>query len=333
MYNPIPNRKRSLSFAMILGLGVTLAFLWLLSAGPLPLARADSFNVTKFTDSADGTCDGDCSLREAIIDANTNLENDTITLGTGTYVMTITGTNEDAAATGDLDITDVLTITGDGPGQTIIDANNIDRVFEIHYGASTVVISGVTIINGNVTGDGGGIYHYGDNLILINTDVSSNTADYGGGIFVGSSNATLNGGQVRGNSATYDGGGVYVEVGDVTLSGGQIVSNSVTYYGGGVYVGDATLIQTGTSTIAYNSAQDGGGLYVGYGSATRTHHSVGKGSGETNHVERWNNTLRQRLARFVRKTLSFSKSETYHEAALKRYLHYYNTEWCPISQM
>jgi len=30
---------------------------------------------------------------------------------------------------------------------------------------------------------------------------------------------------------------------------------------------------------------------------------------QTNHIERFNNTLRQRLARFVRKTLSFSKSD------------------------
>lgn len=66
---------------------------------------------------------------------------------------------------------------------------------------------------------------------------------------------------------------------------------------------------------------------------SQTHQSVGKDSGETNHVERWNNTLRQRLARFVRKTLSFSKSEVYHKAVLKLYLHYYNTEWCPISQI
>jgi insertion element IS1 protein InsB len=43
-----------------------------------------------------------------------------------------------------------------------------------------------------------------------------------------------------------------------------------------------------------------------------THHSVGKDTGETAHVERWNNTLRQRLARYVRKTLSFSKSDIYH---------------------
>ena len=39
------------------------------------------------------------------------------------------------------------------------------------------------------------------------------------------------------------------------------------------------------------------------------HTAVGKENGETAHVERWNNTLRQRLARFVRKTLSFSKSD------------------------
>lgn len=36
------------------------------------------------------------------------------------------------------------------------------------------------------------------------------------------------------------------------------------------------------------------------------HQSVGKDSGQTNHLERWFNTLRQRLACFVRKTLSFS---------------------------
>ena len=36
------------------------------------------------------------------------------------------------------------------------------------------------------------------------------------------------------------------------------------------------------------------------------HSAVGKETGETAHVERWNNTLRQRLARFVRNTLSFS---------------------------
>jgi len=47
---------------------------------------------------------------------------------------------------------------------------------------------------------------------------------------------------------------------------------------------------------------------------------------ETAHVERWNNTLRQHLARFMRKTLSFSKCTEMHEVCLKLFLHYYNTE-------
>ena len=56
------------------------------------------------------------------------------------------------------------------------------------------------------------------------------------------------------------------------------------------------------------------------------HTAVGKETGETAHVERWNNTLRQRLGRFVRKTLSFSKSLLMHDACLKLFLHRYNLE-------
>ncbi len=58
--------------------------------------------------------------------------------------------------------------------------------------------------------------------------------------------------------------------------------------------------------------------------SSETHQSVGKESGETNHVERWNCTLRQRIARFVRKTLSFSKSDFYHDIVLKLFIHTYN---------
>lgn len=54
------------------------------------------------------------------------------------------------------------------------------------------------------------------------------------------------------------------------------------------------------------------------------HFAVGKDSGLTNHVERWNCTLRQRVGRFVRKSLSFSKSEEMHELMLKLFIHNYN---------
>ena len=55
-----------------------------------------------------------------------------------------------------------------------------------------------------------------------------------------------------------------------------------------------------------------------------THQAVGKESGQTSHVERWNNILRQRLARFVRRTLSFSKSDYFHNLVLKLFIYRYN---------
>jgi IS1 family transposase len=56
------------------------------------------------------------------------------------------------------------------------------------------------------------------------------------------------------------------------------------------------------------------------------HQAVGKETGETAHVERSPNTLRQRLGRFVRKSLSFSKSRLMHEICLRLFLHRYNLE-------
>ncbi len=58
----------------------------------------------------------------------------------------------------------------------------------------------------------------------------------------------------------------------------------------------------------------------------RTHRCTGEGVGvgETCHVERWNCTLRQRLGRFVRKTLSFSKCDRMHETALHLFIYHHN---------
>ena len=59
------------------------------------------------------------------------------------------------------------------------------------------------------------------------------------------------------------------------------------------------------------------------------HHPRYPKRGPTNHMERFNNTLRQRLGRFVRKTLSFSKSFQMHEIALRLFLHHYNLACSP----
>ena len=61
----------------------------------------------------------------------------------------------------------------------------------------------------------------------------------------------------------------------------------------------------------------------------KQHYPVGKETGETAHVERWNHTLRQHVARFVRKTLSFPKCLIMHEICLKLFLYRYNTKLLP----
>ena len=55
-----------------------------------------------------------------------------------------------------------------------------------------------------------------------------------------------------------------------------------------------------------------------------THQAVGKETGQTAHMERWYCTLRQRQARYVRKTLSFSKSEAHHQMVTKWLIFDYN---------
>ena len=57
---------------------------------------------------------------------------------------------------------------------------------------------------------------------------------------------------------------------------------------------------------------------------TENHKSVDKGSGETCYVERFNNTLRQRLSRYTRKTLSFSKSDYWHNLVTYLFIIHYN---------
>ncbi len=54
------------------------------------------------------------------------------------------------------------------------------------------------------------------------------------------------------------------------------------------------------------------------------HHAVGKETGQTNRIERFNCTLRQRVSRLVRKTLSFSKKLENHIGAIWYFIHHYN---------
>jgi len=54
------------------------------------------------------------------------------------------------------------------------------------------------------------------------------------------------------------------------------------------------------------------------------HKAITKLARRTNHIERFNNTLRQRVSRLVRETLSFSKKLANHIGAIKYFICYYN---------
>jgi len=59
---------------------------------------------------------------------------------------------------------------------------------------------------------------------------------------------------------------------------------------------------------------------------SQRHRAVGKETGLTNYIERFNNTLRQRVSRLVRQTLAFSKKLANHISAIWNFIHYYNEQ-------
>lgn len=67
-------------------------------------------------------------------------------------------------------------------------------------------------------------------------------------------------------------------------------------------------------------------LWKAYGEVipSAQHITCEKGSGLTNTIERFNCTLRQRVSRLVRKSLSFSKKQENHEGAIRYFICHYN---------
>lgn len=245
--------------------------------GAFPVHAAGTITVTTTADLiAD---DGQCSLREAVIAANTDTASGGCAAGSGAdtivfdsslpspaaFVLTLTGANEDASASGDLDLTGVLSIQGGDSSRIILDGNNADRVFDIRPGA-TVTISGVTIQNGNPgSAGGGGVIVSGGapraKLTLLNSVVTNNTAALGGGIYNAGNGATavVQDTQITANIAQTSGGGI-LNSGDLTLLNSTLAQNQARSGGGVEHFGFSLKITN--STISGNRASDnGGGLY------------------------------------------------------------------------
>ena len=251
-----------------LGILVLIALL-----ASVPVA-ADTYVVDRTDDSTVGTCilgvSGDCALRGAIIKANNHAGTDIIRLGAATYTLSIAGTYEDSCQTGDLDVTGALTIVGQGPERTIIDAAGIDRVLHVLAPGNMVALDGLTIRGGNPAGVmphhdvGAGIRVTSGALMVDTCYIVDNHVLTGEGGAISDYNASAAVGifivdsWIAGNSA-FNCSAVYAGtellMTQTTVSGNAALADSaVCVYGAG-----STLTNV---TISQNTGSDLAGVYV-----------------------------------------------------------------------
>jgi hypothetical protein len=76
-------------------------------------------------------------------------------LGPRVHNLSITGTRDNLAATGDLNVRQRLVVQGAGRNATIVDGNDLDRVFQLHD--VDVGMSRLTVRDGRGLADGAGI--------------------------------------------------------------------------------------------------------------------------------------------------------------------------------
>ena len=277
MRNIGPARLALLAAAMALG-----AFLG--SAAPV---RGASFTVNATYDAVDaapgdGVCadaTGACTLRAAVMETNALPGADEITLPAGTYVLSIPGAGEDASATGDLDVTDDLTVTGAGRDTTVIDGGGLDRVIHVK-GSIASSLNDMTVANGIAGGsstadacnsgsdptnpgfaNGGGVCSDGATLDATRVTLRNNSAGVGGSAIHSVGQLRLRQGIVTGNSS---GGGAIFNGRIATIEGSLIAENSQAVIGGGIRNDSNATLVIKDSTVRGNRALDsGGGIFNG----------------------------------------------------------------------
>ncbi len=202
------NPARTLGLAMRTILSASLL---ILAATCAPgIVHATTFTVDETStdlgdlNPGDGKCEWStsvpigqrCTLRAAIQETNALAGPDVIIIPfNANIVLSRAGRNEDAGNTGDLDITDSLTITTPaGSSRELwpaIDANSIDRVFDVRASAINVTFHNLVIRNGKAddatTFAGGGIRAdyavAGATLTIAACELVSNVANFGAGIY------------------------------------------------------------------------------------------------------------------------------------------------------
>jgi predicted outer membrane repeat protein len=246
-------------------------------------ASAANYVVNDGGDAGNGTCEdvtpGDCTLRDAVTDANYNVGFDTITFASNISGVTLAGNQ--------LFIIDGVGIYGNGAASTSISGNNLSRIMATNpnYGVQGVYITGLTLKEGNAgTFDGGAIYNYDADLNVYDSVLSGNKATDGGAIYdygyYGGYGTDILDSTFTENTATDDGGALYARrsLGQIissTISGNH-AGNSNGEVGGGLYSYLTTYVDD--STFAGNSAFSGGGVYGYYGNTMGAYSSIFAGN-------------------------------------------------------
>ena len=229
-----------------------------------------TFTVTNLADAGAG------SLREAVSFANASSGADDIVFANG-----IVGTIE--LTSGELEVTDSLTIAGPGRDELTIDAQHDSRLIDFSAPSGDLTLGGLNLINGQTTDDatafndtsqnGGGIrFASSGTLSLISSQVfNSRTLGSGvdgGGIFVGSGNINLTNSSVSNNSSLGgQGGGIFSAGGAVVLSDSSVSSNVTDSDGGGIYSSAGSVSLTSSSVVGNQTTDgNGGGISTGSGS-------------------------------------------------------------------
>lgn len=251
---------------------------------------AKDFTVNSLADAVDaeagngqcGTAEAQCTLRAAIQEANALPGDDAIVLPPGTYPLDLTGSGENKAAKGDLDIVENLTLSGEDPATTIIDGMGADRIFDIYRASANqdtrVEMSGITLIRGTVRVDGshgGAISSFGTlhlrNAVLEDNAVAGIGA-HGGALCNRGGTMTLEDVAIRRNKARTNGGGLCnLDGGTAYLANVEVKDNATdqdgsNHHHGGALVSNGTLIVR-NSVIAQNRSHYGGGAFLTAGLA------------------------------------------------------------------
>jgi CSLREA domain-containing protein len=253
------------SISLILSFSICAFFIQVIHIGATPELTLIVNNTSDIVDAipGNGVCEtatgnGTCTLRAAIQEANAYYGEDTIVLPTGTFVLTIEGRMEDAAARGDLDIRDHLTILGNGTSNTTINGNDVDRIFQIVNPKAEVYLSGLTLLNGEPEHSGGGLSNKG--LIIVD-DVKFLESGFGnfgcGGAIYNEPGAIM----LIANSQFYESPG-----GQICNAGnGIIVESLVSGSTGGPGIINSGTLNVIDSTISNNHVNGSGGGILNYG--------------------------------------------------------------------